>query len=164
MIGEKVSQATDPGSEVKQNGVLATRRHTTEDEVENLLTARLARQEILSRKDPPLMYALLDESVLHRPVGGAEVMHAQLLHLVDLAIWPNISIQVLPYSAGGHIGLLGSLTIAEQGDMSVIAFLENAADGQTVEDTDRVSQVVVRFDALRGEALPTGASRLMIKE
>jgi hypothetical protein len=89
-------------------------------------------------------------------------MYAQLLHVADLAGWPNISVQVVPYSAGGHIGLLGAFTIAEMADMSAMVFLENAADGQTVEDTDRVSQVVAHFDALRGESLPVGASRDLI--
>ena len=142
--------------------VLGKRPHTTDDEVENLLAARLARQEILSREDPPLLYVLLDESVLHRPVTAGDVMHAQLMHLADLATWRNISIQVVPYSAGGHIGLLGAFTIAEMPDMSVTVYLENAADGQTVEDNDRVSQIVARFDALRGEALPVGATRDLI--
>jgi transcriptional regulator with XRE-family HTH domain len=142
--------------------VLGKRPHTTEDELENLLAVRLARQEILTRDDPPLLYVLLDEAVLNRPVGTVEMMHGQLMHLADLAAWPNISIQVVPYAAGAHIGLLGAFVIAEQPDMSVIVFLENAGDGQTVEDADHVSQVIARFDALRGEALTVGASRDLI--
>lgn len=68
----------------------------------------------------------------------------------------------MPYSAGGHIGLLGAFTIAEAPDMSSTAFLENSADGQTIEDGDRVSQVMANFDAIRGEALTVGASRELI--
>jgi len=142
--------------------VLGRRPHTTEDEVENLLTLRLTRQEILTRDDPPLVYVLHDESVLYRPVATAEVMYAQLMHLADLAAWPNISVQVVPYAAGGHIGLLGAFTIAEMADMSATVFLENAADGQTVEDIDHVSQIVAQFDALRGDALTVGQSRDLI--
>ncbi|MGH3186965.1 MAG: Scr1 family TA system antitoxin-like transcriptional regulator [Streptosporangiaceae bacterium] len=149
-------------TEAYARAVLGKRPHTTEDEIENLLAVRLARQEILTREDPPLVYALVDEAVLNRQVGTADVMHAQLLQLADLAEWPNISIQIVPYTAGGHIGLLGAFTIAEQPDMSVIVFLENAGDGTTAEDTDRVSQIVARFDALRGEALPVGGSRDLI--
>jgi len=142
--------------------VLGKKPHTTEDEVENLLAARLARQEIITADEPPLMYALVDEAVLHRPIGGPEVMHGQVGHLADLAAWPNISIQVIPYSAGGHVGLLGAFVIAEAADMSATAFLENAADGQTIEDTDRVAQIVACFDALRGDALAVAASRDLI--
>jgi transcriptional regulator with XRE-family HTH domain len=142
--------------------VLSKKPHTTEDEIENLLAARLARQETLTRDEPPLLYALLDEAVLNRPIGSADVMHGQLMHLADLATWRNISIQVIPYDAGGHIGLLGAFVIAEADDMSSVAFLENAADGQTVEDTDRVAQIVACFDALRGDALTVAASRDLI--
>jgi transcriptional regulator with XRE-family HTH domain len=142
--------------------VLSRKPHTTEDEIENLLAARLTRQETLNREDPPLVYALLDEAVLNRPIGPAIVMHGQLLRLADLATWPNISIQVIPYSAGGHVGLLGAFVIAEAADMSSIAFLENAADGQTLGDTDRVAQIVASFDALRGDALTVAASRDLI--
>ena len=110
------------------HAVLGKRPHTTDDEVENLLAARLARQEILTRDDPPLLYVLLDESVLHRPVAAGDVMHAQLMRLADLATWRNISVQVIPYAAGGHIGLLGAFTIAEMPDMSVTVYLENAAE------------------------------------
>jgi hypothetical protein len=108
------------------------------------------------------VYALLDEAVLHRPVGSAEVMRDQLGYLAELASRVKISIQVVPYSAGAHIGLAGAFVIAEAADMSATVFLENAADGQTLEDTDRVLQVVASFDALRGEALTVGASRDLI--
>jgi transcriptional regulator with XRE-family HTH domain len=142
--------------------VLSKRPHATEDEIENLLAVRLARQETLTRDDPPLLYLVMDEAVLHRPVGTPDIMYAQLMHLADLATWRNISIQFVPYSAGGHIGLLGAFTVAELPDMSAIVYLENVADGQTVEDSDRVSQVAACFDAIRGEALPVGASRDLI--
>ena len=142
--------------------VLGKRPHTTADELENLLAARLARQEILAREEPPLVYLLLDEAVLHRPVAPAAVMRAQLAHLADLAGWPDICVQVVPYGAGGHIGLLGAFTIAELPDESSIVFLEHAGDGQTIQGGGQVAQVVARFDAIRGEALPVGASKDLI--
>jgi transcriptional regulator with XRE-family HTH domain len=142
--------------------VLGKRPHVSDDEVENLLAARLARQEILTRDDPPLVYLVTDEAVLHRPIGSAEEMHAQLMHLADLATWRNTSIQVVPYGAGGHIGLLGAFTIAEMPDSSATVYLENVADGQTIEDSDRVAQVETCFDALRGDALSVSASRELI--
>jgi len=144
--------------------VLAKRPNTTDEAIENLLRLRLARQEILSREVPPLVYLLMDESVLHRQVASAEVMYAQLLHLADMAARPHVSIQVVPYSAGAHIGLLGAFTIAEAPDMTITVYLENPADGQTVGDAERVSQLIVNFDALRGDALTVAASRDLILE
>ena len=108
------------------------------------------------------MFVLLDEAVLRRPVGSAEVTRGQLLHLADLGARPTISIQIVPFSAGAHIGLLGAFVIAELADAGVIVFLENAGDGQSIQDSDRVSQIVARFDALRGGALPVAASRDLI--
>jgi transcriptional regulator with XRE-family HTH domain len=142
--------------------VLATRPNTTEDELDELIEARLARQAILERDGPPLLWAVIDEAVLHRPVGDAKVMNDQLLHLAQLAGRPNITIQVIPYSAGGHIGLLGAFVIADFDDAPSVVYLETAADGQTVEDAATVAAVVLRFDTLRSEALPRGASRDMI--
>ncbi len=69
---------------------------------------------------------------------------------------------MIPFSAGGHIGLLGAFVIAEMGDLPGIVYLETAADGQTVEDAPTVSQVALRFDSLRSEALPRGASKDLI--
>jgi transcriptional regulator with XRE-family HTH domain len=142
--------------------VLSTRPHTTSDELESLVAARLARQVVLDRKDPPLLWVVLDEGVLHRPVGTAEVMGAQLRRLAALCDEAYVTLQVIPFSAGGHIGLLGAFVIAEMGDLLGIAYLETAADGQTVEDAATVSQVALRFDSLRSEALPHSASKDLI--
>ena len=142
--------------------VLDARPHTSGEEVENLLAARLARQEILGRDEPPLVYLVLDEAVLHRQVGAAEVMLDQLSHLADVAQWVNVTVQVIPFASGPHIGLQGGFTIAETPDRAVIVFLDNIADGQVSETEDTVAQVTRRFDALRAEALPKAASRDLI--
>ncbi len=144
--------------------VLSTRPHTSADEVEELVTARLARQALLARADPPLLYVLLDEGVLHRPVGTPDVMAGQLARLADLSEQTYVTLQVIPYSAGAHIGLQGGFAIADLPDLPGIVFLDSVADGQTVEDAAIVSQVTQRFDALRAEALPRGASRDMIRK
>jgi DNA-binding XRE family transcriptional regulator len=144
--------------------VLAARPHTSDDEVENLLAARMARQEILAADDPPLVYVLLDEAVLHRQVGTAEVMREQLTHLMEVSQRVNVTLQVIPFTAGPHIGLQGGFTIAEMPDSSSIVFLDNVADGQVSENEEIVSQVTQRFDALRAEALPKGASRDLIRK
>ena len=143
--------------------MLAARPHVTEDEVENLLTARLARQEILDGDDAPLIYAVLDEGALHRQVGGAEVMRDQLLHLAGISRRPNITLQVIPFALGAHIGLQGGLVIAQDGDGSVTVLLDNLADGQVTGNEETVSQVTRRFEALRAEALHRGASRDLIQ-
>jgi transcriptional regulator with XRE-family HTH domain len=144
--------------------VLATRPNTAEDEIDNLVTARLARQAILTREDPPapLLWALIDEGALHRPVASAEVMYEQLMYLVELSRRPNITVQVVPYSAGGHTGLLGACVIADMDSSPGILYVEDIADGRVFEDPGTVSLVTLRYKSLQSEALPKGASRELI--
>jgi transcriptional regulator with XRE-family HTH domain len=144
--------------------VLAARPHVGDDEVENLLAARLARQEILAADDPPLVYLVLDEATLHRQVGTAEVMRDQLMHLLEASQRVNVTLQVIPFTVGPHIGLQGGFTIAETPEAPGIVFLDNIADGQVSENEEMVSQVTQRFDALRAEALPKTASRDLIRK
>jgi transcriptional regulator with XRE-family HTH domain len=149
-------------TEAYARAVLGTRPNTSQDEIDELVAARMARQDVLSRHEPPLLYALLDEGVLYRDVGSREIMHAQLIHLVEMSKQPNITVQVVPYSAGAHSGLLGAFVIAEVADSPAIAYLETAAEGETVAETAVVTHIMLNFDTLRSEALPHGASRDMI--
>ena len=144
--------------------VLATRPNTAEDEVDNLVAARLARQVILTRDDPPapLLWALIDEGVLYRPVAPAEVMHDQLTCLAEMSRRPNITVQVVPYSAGGHTGLLGAFTIADMSSSAGIVNVEDITYGRVFEDSATVSRVTLHYKSLQSEALPKGASRELI--
>ena len=89
-------------------------------------------------------------------------MYAQLLCLVEASLRVNITLQVIPFTVGAHIGLQGGFVIAEAPDASSTVFLDNAADGQVSENEEMVSQVAQRFEALRADALPKGASRDLI--
>lgn len=142
--------------------VLSTRPNTTEEETEQLVSARLERQAILGPGDPPLLWVVLDEGVLHRQVGDNAVMKGQLLHLAEMSRRPNITVEAVPYSAGAHGGLLGAFVIAEFEDAPAIVYLETAAGGQIAEEPSTVAQVMLTFDTLRSEGLPRGASRDLI--
>lgn len=151
-------------TEAYARAVLATRPNTPPEEIGNLVAGRLARQAVLRREDPlaPLLWALIDEGALYRPVATPEVMYDQLMHLAEVSVQPNITIQVIPYSAGGHTGLLGACTIADLDGSPGIVNLEDIADGRVTDDAATVSQVTLRFNSLRSEALPKGASRELI--
>ncbi len=146
------------------HAVMSTRPNTPDDEIGNLVAGRLARQAVLRREDPPapILWALIDEGVLYRPVAPPDVMREQLTYLVDVSRRPNITVQVVPYSAGGHTGLLGACTIAELSEPPGIVNLEDIADGRVTDDIATVSQVTLRFNSLRSDALPKGASRELI--
>jgi transcriptional regulator with XRE-family HTH domain len=144
--------------------VMETRPNTTAEEIEEQVRGRLDRQAVLTRNDPPtpLLLALLDEGVLHRPVAPPGVMYAQMYHLIEVSRRPNITVQVVPYEAGGHTGLLGSFSVAEMGNRDAIVFVEDIADGRVFEDDATLSLVALRFKSLQSEALPKGASRELI--
>jgi hypothetical protein len=144
--------------------VLAKRPHIADDELETLLSTRLLRQEILTGDDAPLLYIVLDEAVLHRRVGSAEVMHNQLSYLVDLSRRANVTLQVIPFSVAVHIGLHGGFVIADGPDGDHTVFLDNVAGGQVSENEETVSLVTQRFDALRADALAREPSRDLIIE
>jgi DNA-binding XRE family transcriptional regulator len=151
-------------TEAYARAVLATRPNTADDEVDNLVAGRLARQTVLRRDDPPapMLWALIDEGALHRPVAPPGVMQDQLACIADVSRRPNITVQVVPYTAGGHTGLLGAFTVAELGNRDAIVNVEDIADGRVTDDAGTVSEVTLRFKSLQSEALPKGASRELI--
>jgi transcriptional regulator with XRE-family HTH domain len=151
-------------TEAYARAVLSTRPNTPEGEIDDLVTGRLKRQAVLWRDDPPapILWALVDEGALYRPVAPPDVMHDQLTHLAEVSARPNITVQVVPYSAGGHTGLLGACTIADLEDSPSIVNLEDIADGRVTDDTATVSQVTLRFNSLRSDALSRAESRELI--
>ena len=110
-----------------------------------------------------MLWVLLDEGVLYRPVATPAVMHDQLIHLVELSRLPNITIQLVGYDAGGHSGLLGAFVIADRSAGGSIVFIEDVTGGRVSEDVATVAEVGLRFDALRSESLPKNGSRSMIE-
>ncbi|MGW6742272.1 helix-turn-helix domain-containing protein [Streptomyces sp. NPDC055025] len=79
--------------------------------VDSLVEVRLARQEVLHSATPLELHAVLDEAVLRREVGGPAVMRGQLHRLCELARLPQVCLQVLPFTAGGYVGLTGPFVI-----------------------------------------------------
>jgi transcriptional regulator with XRE-family HTH domain len=136
----------------------------TADEIDRKVSGRMSRQEILFREDGrrPRLWALIDEAALHRPVAPADVMYEQCMHVLEVSRLPNVSLAVVPYSAGGHIGLSGACTIVERDGYPRIVNLDDLADGRVSEDPIIVRRVALRFRSLQLEALPSGTSRDMI--
>ena len=144
--------------------MLRTQVMATDEEIEEMVAARLARQAILSRDRPPMFWVILDEGVLRRPVGGPKVMGEQLRHLADAARRPSIVLQVIPLSACAHQGMSGSFVIAEFEKAAPVVYQDTAARGQVIEDADDIEAVSVMWDTLMAEALPRNASRELVEE
>ncbi|MEV5414014.1 helix-turn-helix transcriptional regulator [Thermopolyspora sp. NPDC052614] len=129
---------------------------------QELVNARLDRQAVLHREEPapPVLRCVIDEGILHRPVGGPEVMREQLLHLVS-AVSPRLSIQVIPL--GAYDGLLGGLIIATLPGGQEVTYVETAVRGLTTSEPEDVAKAEERFEIFRTEALPVGMSVELIK-
>jgi transcriptional regulator with XRE-family HTH domain len=128
------------------------------------LDFRMRRQRVLGQKRPPELSVVLDESVLHRPIGGPEVTRAQLQHLAEMAKLPNVEIHVLPFSVGGHPGLPGPFMVFDLPDLvSDIAWTDTLT-GMLYVELNRVQQYRRAYDDLCVSALPPEASRFRILE
>jgi transcriptional regulator with XRE-family HTH domain len=137
----------------------------TEDEVEKLVAARMARQAILDRDKPPQLTAVLDESALHRFAEGyARVMVEQVTHLVACAERPNVSVHVIPARVGLYVGLEGSFILARSDDGGWVGFMDNQLGGTVVDRTEDVEALLARWESVRNVALPTWQSVELIKD
>ena len=145
----------------------AVRRRRTAEEIERLVALRMQRQEVLLRADPLQLWIILDEAVLRRPVGSPEVMQSQIDHLCDASKWPNVTLQVLAFSSGGHPALNGPFAIIEfpeRFDPDVV-YSEGVGGQAYLEERDReVRGRAEAFDLLRAAALPPGHSVEVICE
>lgn len=132
-------------------------------DVEEAVALRLRRQEALfGRKNPPLIWIYLDQAVLERPVGGREVMREQLARLLELSRLPNVSIRVVPLSAGAHVGLDGSFKIMTTDTDSV--YVEACGGGRLVHEANEIRSFRVRFDRISDRAHRVDESIALIKE
>jgi transcriptional regulator with XRE-family HTH domain len=143
--------------------ILSTRMGATEEELDEAVAGRMDRQRVLGRDHPPELWAILDEAVLRRPVGGAEIMREQLARLTEAARRPNVAIQVIPFAAGAHEGLRGgAFIVADFDDAATVAYQDAASSGQILEDAAGVQALAVTWDTLRLDALPRAASVSLI--
>ncbi|WP_171109065.1 MULTISPECIES: helix-turn-helix transcriptional regulator [Streptomyces] len=84
---------------------------TRPEDIERYVALRMQRQELLTRQDAPRVWAVMDETVLRRPVGGPEVMRAQIERLLDATKLPHVTLQVVPFATGPHPGTYGPFVL-----------------------------------------------------
>ncbi|MGA8114794.1 MAG: DUF5753 domain-containing protein [Actinocatenispora sp.] len=134
------------------------------DDTERRLRDRLARQEILDRANPPLLTAVLDESVLRRPVGGPAVMADQLRHLVEIAHRPFVKLHVLTYEQAATAPLNGAFVLLELPNQERLAYVEGSGTGRILPGAEDVERLAHTFQAMRGEALSASESVAMLDQ
>lgn len=134
-------------------------------EVDRLVEVRTLRQrELLSRDPPATLLAILDEAVLRRQVGGPEVMRRQLQRLVDLGRLPNVTVQVVPFTHGGYVGTLGSISMLEFPEdlHSPVAYAETLAGDVYLESEVDVKRATDLMNQVRQAALNERRSAQLI--
>lgn len=147
-------------TEAYARAVLATGRP---DKLDELVAARMERQRILRRERPPVGLIVLDEAVLHRPVGGVEVMREQLSHLLGLQGERWIRLQVLPFGVGAHASLDGSFSLLRFDDDPDIIYTEDLISGHMTANPETIRDSALRYASLQAAALSVEDSAELIK-
>ncbi|MEV3857293.1 helix-turn-helix transcriptional regulator [Streptomyces sp. NPDC050095] len=137
-----------------------------ERHIEALVEVRLARQDVLRAQAPLELSAVLDEGVLRREVGGPGVLRRQVAHLAGMARMPHVRIQVLPFVAGGHIGLTGPFVVfsfPNTSDLDVVV-LDHLTSSLYLERKEDLKAYTEAFDGLLLRALPPEESLELIAQ
>ncbi|MFF8729147.1 Scr1 family TA system antitoxin-like transcriptional regulator [Streptomyces sp. NPDC015171] len=132
------------------------------DKLDELVAARMERQRILAREQPPLTWVVLDEAALHRPIGGADVMRDQLAHLLSFRDDKWVRIQVLPFRVGEHASLIGSFTGLRFNDHPDLIYTEDLISGHTTANPETVREAAFRYAHLQASALSVEDSAALI--
>lgn len=137
-----------------------------EEGLDRKVAARLRRQDVLRRDDPVKLSVVLNEAALLRPVGGRAVMAEQAAHLHTAAQLPNVTVQVLPFAAGGHPAMNAPyvvLTFPDAADAAVV-YLENLTSGLALEEAGQVRGYSLVHEELRRMALDPASSLTRLEE
>ncbi|MEV5197581.1 helix-turn-helix transcriptional regulator [Streptomyces sp. NPDC053720] len=141
----------------------ASERRCTDQEIHHMVDIRMKRQELLARAEPPHIWAVIDEAVIRRIVGGRDVMREQLKHLCQLVTQPHITVQILPFEAGAHAAAVGSFVIlggpAPELD---VAYVDIIGGGLFMEKPQELARYKLAFEYLRAQALDIELSAALL--
>jgi transcriptional regulator with XRE-family HTH domain len=126
------------------------------EEVERRVSLRKERQQILARPGPVRLWAVLDEAALRRPIGGRDVMRSQMEHLLSAIQGPNITLQVIPFAAGGHAAVGGAFTVLRFADpqMPDVVYTEQLTGALYVDRREEVDRYIEAMERLCVDAFP----------
>ncbi|MEU4294683.1 helix-turn-helix transcriptional regulator [Kribbella sp. NPDC026596] len=127
-----------------------------DDEVERIVALRTRRQRVLDREPPLKLWAVIEESVLHRPIGGPEVLRNQLDALREAITRPNITLQIIPLNSPGHAATGGAFTLLRfpQRDLPDIVYLEHLTSALYLDKRDDVEIYTEALDVLSTTSTP----------
>ncbi|WP_329217603.1 helix-turn-helix transcriptional regulator [Streptomyces sp. NBC_01485] len=141
----------------------AYRPNYTTEEIDREVVIRTERADVVNGSSRPVLWTLLDEAVLRRPVGGPKVMAEQLWKMADLAEEGRVRLHVLPYRIGAYAIQEGLLTLMSFEKAATVAYMEGFGIGQLVKGRARVSECQTAYELVLGEALPQQESLAFVK-
>jgi transcriptional regulator with XRE-family HTH domain len=139
--------------------------NASEADVEARVAARMARHDVLVKENAPKLWAIIDEAVVRRLVGGRDVMRSQVEHLIEVRSLPNVTIQVIPFDVGAHPGMDGSfvmLDFPEDDDPSIV-YIESAAGGLFLEEIAEIRRYKLMLEHLRAAASGLDATATLLQ-
>lgn len=127
-----------------------------QEDIDRRVEMRMTRQQmILTEQSNAKLWAVIDEAVFRRAIGGAGVMRAQIRHLILMAARPNVTVQIVPFAGGGHSAAGGPFTILrfDQPDLPDIVYMEQLSSALYLDDREEVNGYMAVMDRLSVEAL-----------
>ncbi|OKJ36507.1 helix-turn-helix domain-containing protein [Streptomyces sp. CB01580] len=144
--------------------LLMTRRPAySQDELERLLAARMARRSIFDRSPAPELSFVQEESTLRRPIGGKMVQRRQLEHLLEVGQLRNVEIQVMPTTCWNHPGTSGRIRVLKFGDGTAVGRADDEFGGRPISSPKQLRILELRYGIIRAEALSARESLTFIK-
>jgi uncharacterized protein DUF5753/helix-turn-helix protein len=139
---------------------------SSSDEIDRRVSLRLKRQDLLTSPNPPQVWSVLDEGALRRPVGGRQVMRAQLSRLSEAARMRHVTIQVVPFDRGGHAAAGGSFTVLRFSEPEVpdVVYLEQLTSALYLDKHEDVDHYMEVMNHLSTEALTPAQTLKFITE
>lgn len=147
--------------------VLLGHGRAKEDEIERRVELRLQRQQILTRPDAPKLWMVVDEAALRRPIGGHDIMRAQVDALLEInRTLPNVRLQVIPFNAGGHAAAGGAFTILRfpDDDLPDVVYIEQLTSALYLDKRDDVDLYAEAMERLCVEARPPTETAKILEE
>lgn len=135
----------------------------TEETIEEWVAGRMARTRLLDHPTKPVLWVVLDEAALRRVTGGRAVMAKALEHITELARCRRVIMQVLPFSAGAHTAMQGSIKLMDFDDAPPLAYFEGVRTGRLEDDPATVTRLKFAYELLAASALSPEKSLAMVE-
>jgi DNA-binding XRE family transcriptional regulator len=136
------------------------------EEIDRRVSLRLKRQDLLSRQDPPRVWSVIDEAALRRPVGGRDVMRAQLNRLIEVTELPTVTVQVVPFGRGGHAAASGSFTVLRfaEPDLPDVVYMEQLTSALYLDKREDLDHYMEVMNHLSTQALTPARTARFLRE